>query len=194
MNYSELTERQQQYLVVQRAFDDPHFPIPGYYFIRGVRFKKDDNGNNLFPYASVNWKLNEDDAWHDYDPNRFIIRLDYLFGDFSLKPQIPTDELKHHVIHIKSIVVDQKQHSPLNFSRIYADWEISDFVDLLDSIPYFNLLNPIVLAAAEYQYELEELNMLAIEYDEMILNSDLNEFNDDQEDDVEYDENPIPTN
>jgi len=140
-----LNERQQQFLAAPRALNELNFPTIGFYFIRGVREAKDSNGK-FYPYASVNWKLNEDDIWDDFEPNRFIVRLDYIFGDFSLMPKVTPYDLKHQVIHIKSIIVDKKQNFPLNNSRIYADWDLTGFTDMFDAMPYFNLLNPIVLA------------------------------------------------
>jgi len=165
MKTSILNERQQQFIAAPRAINDPLFPTPGFYFIRGVRETKDTNGKT-YTYASVNWKLNEDDVWDDFEPNRFVIRLDYIFGDFSLKPKVTPYDLKHQVIYIKSITVDQKQHIPLTNSRIYADWDITGFTDMFDAMPYFNLFNPIVLAMEDGKYELEDLNLQAIEGDE----------------------------
>lgn len=177
-----LTDRKQRYEAAPRALNDPTFPPTGFYFIRGVKEKKDANGNS-YPYASVNWKLNEDDVWDDFEPNRFIIRLDYIFGDFSLKPKVSPFELKHQVINIKSIVVDQKQHILLTNSRIYADWEITGFTDMFDAMPYFNLFNPIVFAAEDEQYELQELNYQAIEEEKAsdILDEDILEYDDENE-------------
>ena len=174
-NDKKLTERQQQYFAAPRPIDDSRFPTNGYYFIRGIRERVEDGV--LHSYASVNWKLNEDDSWHDFVPNRFILRLDYLFDDRSIKPDLKPQSLTHKLIHIRSVVMD-KRSQPF---KVYSEWLITGFVDMFDAMPYFSLFNPLVLAADDYQYELDELSQLAIESDELVDDYDMHE--------AEYDAN-----
>jgi len=175
-NDKKLTERQQQYFAAPRPIDDSRFPTNGYYFIRGIRERKAEDGV-LHSYASVNWKLNEDDSWHDFAPNRFILRLDYLFDDRSIKPDLKPQLLTHKLIHIRFVVMD-KRSQPF---KVYSEWLITGFVDMFDAMPYFSLFNPLVLAADDYQYELDELSQLAIESDELVDYYDMHE--------AEYDAN-----
>lgn len=160
-----LTDRKQQYEAAPRAIKESTFPTPGFYFIRGLREKKDDTGN-IYPSAYVNWKQNEDDSWEDYKENRFYLRLDYLFGDFSIKPKVSYQDLRHQVIHVKSAYINNINRGSKSISRVFADWDITGFTDMFDAMPYFNLFHPIVLAMEDAKLEADEVEQLAIMSDE----------------------------
>jgi len=156
-NSNKPTERQQQFATAPRAINEFNFPTTGYYFIRGVREKEDYHGN-IYPTASTNWKKSENDLWEDTVPgNNFPLRLDYLYGPHCTRPDFSYLELKHKVIHIKSVVVSYVKINKGTVSRVIVDWEITGFNDLFDAAPLLNLFNPIVLLAEEEKHRNDEL-------------------------------------
>lgn len=158
-----VTERQQQFLSAHRVIQKPGIPIIGYYFIRSVRFEWDEKGYQIGPFANVNWRLNEEDDWEDRIPgNVFRLNLSYLMGPFSLGPKVIYDELRHQVIVINSIKAD----TSFNREDIYVDWDITGFVDLLDALPYFSLFDRLVLAADDFQHQLLQEHLDAVQCDE----------------------------
>jgi|GEM_PF-4124333 len=181
-NNNKLTERQQQYFAAPRPIDDSRFPTNGYYFIREISERKAEDGV-LHSYASVNWKLNEDDSWHDFEPNRFTLRLDYLFDDRSIKSDVKPQSLTHKLIHVRSVVMDKKSQP----FKVFSEWVITGFVDMFDAMPYFSLFNPFVLAVEDYQQQLDTINQFAIENDEQVeAGYDIDE--------AEHDENVVNKN
>jgi hypothetical protein len=179
-----LTDYQKQYVNAPRAINQPEFPTPGYYFIRGIKEKTDSSGN-IYPSASVNWKLKEDDSWEDCIENRFYLRLDYLLGAFGTKPKVSYQDLRHQVIHVKSAYISNTSRGSKPISKIVANWEITLFEDIFDTLPYFSLFNKWTLAMEDAKFEDDEVGQLAImsdEFDEQILDEDEEPLADDFED------------
>lgn len=176
-----LTDRQKQYLNALRPVNDPSFPTEGFYFIRGIR-EREDNEGNIYPYASVNWRRSEDDEWeHGIEGNSFWLRLDHLFTNYSLHPDVSYENLRHQVIHIKSVKVEYLHLSHTSVRRVYTDWDITGFKDaILDALPYYSLFDNIV---SEYEFDTEQVNSLAIE-----VNEEIDELSEDDVDEGLFDD------
>lgn len=159
---------------------DLSFPTVGHYFIRGIRKLLNKDGKECL-YASVNWRLNEEEAWQDMiETNRFWLNLDFLFTSYSLKPNVAPADLLHQFVRVNTVKIrESKYFNPQ--TSIYTDWDIIDYSDnLLEALPYSNMLSRFILAWEDEKLDRDVVNDFAVsmaEDDDIAIDDEIQEDN-----------------